>query len=186
MDVLRTPLSNSQILNLMENLDDHKLGATDQLIDLSSSEDNRAIALAMVTQGKKTLDIISRDMDPRIYNTIEFSNAVRDLACQAKYCKVRLLIHDSEPATKRGHYLVKLSRRLSSYIEIRKISNDFKNYNEAFMVVDFQGYIHRGLADRYEGSANFNDPGRARELTEYFDEVWRHSLSEPDLRQLYI
>lgn len=170
----------------MENLDDHKLGVTNQLIELSSSEDNRAIALAMVSQGKKTLDIISREMEPRIYNNIEFSNAVRELACQAKYCNVRILIHNSEPATKQGHYLVTLSRHLSSLIEIRKISNDFKNYNEAFMVVDFQGYIHRGLADRYDGSANFNDPGKGRELTKYFDEIWKHSLSEPDLRRLYI
>ena len=93
---------------------------------------------------------------------------------------------DSGNAVKYGHRLIPLSQRLTSFIEVRKVADDFKDYNEAFLIADETGYVHRKHADRFEGVAQFNAVKEAVNLLIFFNEVWRNSAPDPDLRRIYL
>lgn len=164
----------------------YKLGDETGDLLLDSFEDNQQAALSLVRQGENTLDIFSRDLETRIYNTQEFSDAVKDLALKNKNVKIRILVIDPDFAIKHGHSLITLSRRLTSYIEVRTAHEDYASIPEAYLIVDHRGILHRKLATRYEGTVNYNLPMRAAELLRTFNEVWEKSKTYIDFKQLNI
>ena len=168
----------------MEPLDDFVLGETATPLSIGTSEENRAAALAMVSQGRRTVLIFSRDLDPRVYNTAEFADALSTLARLSKYSWIRMLVQDSSGIVRDGHRLVELARRLSSRVELRKAHPDFRDANRAFLVVDEIGLILRVPADRYDAVVSFHDGMAARGQTRFFHRVWDRSAPDPELRRL--
>ena len=170
----------------MEEYTNYQLAGESQLLTLENSSDNYGVALSMLQQTRRDVAILSRHLDGRLYDTSEFIQALSHLAVQHPRCRIRLLLKDAEPLVKYGHRVIELSRRLSSMIGIRTIHEDYREYNEAYMVFDERGVIKRRYADRYEGIANFNDPKQARELMSFFNEVWDVSEPDPNLRRLHL
>ena len=54
------------------------------------------------------------------------------------------------------------------------------------LIADEIGYAHRKHADRFEGVARFNAAKEATSLLIFFNEVWRNSAPDPDLRRIYL
>ena len=164
----------------------YHLGESHDDILLDSQEENQQAALTLASQASSSLQIFSRDLEPRIYDTPEFVEAIKQLALNHRQAKVQILIIDPDYIIKHGHQLIGLSRKLTSFMEIKKVHEDFCNNPEAFMIVDQRGLLHRKLATRYEGIANFNAVSRANDLSTYFRDAWQHAIGYTDFRRLYI
>ncbi len=163
-----------------------RLGTTDLEIELLTRADTRYAIELMVRQARATLDIISRDLDPTLYDQGTFLDLLSKFCLRNRQARVRLLVQDPSTPVKRGHRLIELGRKLSSYIEFRQPHQDYQRYNEAFIVADQCGLIQRPLADRFEGTANFYDPVRASRKLDFFTEVWERSQPHSELRRLYL
>lgn len=161
------------------------LGESHEPIELGDSEAQRRAAVALTRQARQSVDIFTRDLDRKIYDKRDFLDAVQNLAVN-HHGQIRILVKDSGKAVKYGHRLIPLSQRLTSFIEIRKVAEDFKEYNEAFLIADKIGCVHRKHADRFEGSVRFNAAKEAANLLAFFNEVWRNSAPDPDLRRIYL
>lgn len=170
----------------MPDWSEYTLGENSGDIVIDSSDDNQASAIQLVSQAGRSLDIFSRDLEPRIYDNAEFADAVRTLAVKTRDLHVRILVIDPDFIIKHGHRLIELARRLTSHMEIRKVHEDYCNNPEAFIVVDKRGLIHRKLASRYEAVVNFNNPLAATELCNQFTEMWDRSKQYMDFKRLYI
>lgn len=155
-------------------------------ITVDTRDGLRQLALEMATTCRRTLDIASRHLDPAIYNQAPFVEAVKQIALNNRLARIRLLITDIGPVVARGHRLLDLSSRLSSFISIRKPGRDYKNFNEAMLLADNTAYIHRRFADRYEGIASHNDQRRTADLTGRFEEIWERAESDANFRRLHI
>lgn len=166
--------------------DQYQLGVTDEELRLESSMHNRVAALALAQQAKRTLHIFTRDLDPPVYDQQPLIQALTALATRSRYSRILILAQNTEHAVKDGHRLVELSRRLSSFVELRKPHSDFHEYNQAFLIADEIGLLRRPIADRYNGTLNFKAPLASREYVEFFNQVWERSEADPNLRQLYI
>jgi len=162
------------------------LGETDELFEVSTSDEVRAAALAMVRQCSRTVDIVSRHLDPQVYSTHEFVDALKQLALGNPRTRVRVLVSDPGPVVSRGHLLVETVRRLSSFMEIRVPHETHKGYNSAFLVADGRGRIYRQLAERFEGVVSFDDPREATLLIEQLDEMWQIASPDPNLRTVHV
>jgi hypothetical protein len=161
-----------------------RLGVSDIEIELNSRADACYATDLMVEQAQLSLNIFSRDLDPAIYERASFIEAVTRLCRRHRNSHVHFLVNDPVAAIRRSPRLLELSRRLSSSIEIRQPHTDYLNYNEAFLVADQCGLIHRDFSDRYEGTVNFHAPVEAARKLEYFKEVWERSSSNPEFRRL--
>ncbi len=168
----------------MENFDDCILGETAEEITLETSDENRAAAIRMIDGCRRYLNIISRDLDPCIYDTREMSDAIKKLALRSRSSRIRILILQSESLKSHNHRLLDLSERLSSFIEIKKPSKQHSDYNSSLMLVDNCGYIRRPHSDRFEGRASFDDRKTVAELQEEFKILWEHGLQDPNFRYL--
>lgn len=155
-------------------------------IVIDSSEDNLGAAQQLVREAGRSLDLLSYDLEPRVYDNADFVDAVRALAIKTRDMYVRILVNDPDYIIKHGHRLIELSRRLTSHMEIRKLHEDYCNITEAYLIVDRRGLLHRKLASRYEAVVNFNDPKKATELHNQFTEMWDRSKQYMDFKRLYI
>jgi hypothetical protein len=153
---------------------------------IDTSEECRLATLSMVRQATRDIDIVSRHLDPQMYDNRDFCEAVRQMIVGSRRARVRVLIHYPDPVSKHGHRLVTLHQRLGSFIELRVPAREFDEFNAAFLIVDGIGVIYRTLSDRFDGTANFNDPHTARELSREFEEMWQTAVPDVNLRRSFL
>ncbi len=166
--------------------DDAVLGDTALTFDIEERAALVAVSLSMARQCAQTLTIVSRHLDPAIYDNDPFADAVKDMVLNNRYARVRLLIIDSRPLISTGHRMLELSTRLASFIEIRAPSRLHKRFNEAILVADNLGYVHRQFSDRFEGTASFSDKRVAKGLAARIDEMWERGVPDTNFRRLHI
>ena len=155
-------------------------------VDIDSSEACRLAALSMARQAARSIEIASRQLDPEMYDSNDFCEALSRLVVSSRRTRVRALLHHVEPVVRRGHRLVTLAQRLSSYIEIRVPAPEFHEHNTAFMIADGAGVIHRLLSDRFEAGVSFNNPQLARELGRQFEDMWQTAVPDINLRRSHL
>ena len=163
-----------------------KFKTSDNDISLAHRDEVKIINIALAQQSTRNIDILSKHLDPGVFDNTDFIDAVKQLSISSRFTNIRILIGDSDPMTKNGHRIIELIQQLTSSIEVRQISEEYKSYNEAFSLFDGKGIIYLRYADRYDGFANFNRPRLVTELSNFFNEVWEHSTPDSNLRRLHI
>lgn len=147
---------------------------------------NLRAAVRVAACASRSLALLTRDLDPQIYNNEPFLEEMRRVALAGRYARVRILVQDSARAAREGHRLVDLARRLPTYIELRKPHEDHRNVIESFLVADEQALLYRKEADRYEGFADLDNAFEARRLLRTFDEIWNRATPDAEMRRLRI
>lgn len=163
-----------------------RLGISDLNIELQTREEACHASELMMQQTTSTVEIFSRELDPVLYDRDEFLKALNLLCVSNRKAQVRVLVQEPMAPVKRGHRMIEMARKFSSSMEIRQPHPDYRHFNEAFFIADACGLIHRGLADRFEGTANFYSPVIAQRKLDFFTEVWERSEAHPEMRRLHI
>jgi len=163
-----------------------RLGVSELEIDLDSRAEVQHATELMSSQVQTALDIFSRELDPVLYAREPFLAALQALCQHNRKARVRMLVQEPVDAIRRSPRVIEVARRLSSSIEIRRPHQDYRHYNEAFLIADGCGLIHQKFADRYEGTANFYAPIEAQRKQDFFTEVWERSQVHPEFRRLYL
>jgi hypothetical protein len=162
------------------------LGVSAEQIEIVDSRQLAELSLALTLQCTRYLDIVSRHLDPPVYDNDAFFAAVKQLALGNRYARIRLLITDSRPLVTHGHRLINLAMRLPSFIAVRSPAAQHREFNEAFLLADNVGYVHRRFADRFEGTANFCDRRLCAALGERFEELWERGTPDPNFKRLHL
>ena len=168
------------------DLSGYILGETDRPIELGTAGEHHEVALAMIRQARREVYLLSHDLDAAILDHEDIVLALSAFARDNRFSHVHILLQTPEKAMRHGHRLVGLAQRLSSSIHIHQPAEEHRGFCESFMVVDGIGVIHRPLADRYEGIANFKTPIEARDRRAEFIRMWEHSTPEIRLRRLQL
>lgn len=162
------------------------LGETAGDYVLATRDDNRLAATILATQARRAVELFTHDLEPALYDHAPIIDALTRLALSSPRARVRILAKDLERTVKAGHRLVELARRLSSYVEIRRVHEDYRDDNQSFLLADDYGLLHRRYAARFEGTLSCKAPLEVRRLRALFDEIWDRSEPETDLRRLHL
>lgn len=162
------------------------LGVTGESVQIDSRKLNRDAILKLVSSAQNHIVIMSRYLDPTIFNSEGFFASASRLVRRAKNSTLRILVHDIDPIVKNGHRALDLSQRISSKVEIRTVCDDYSQFNESFVVVDSIGYIHNLKSDLYEAEVNFCDKDKSNELMDTFTNIWELSQQDTVIRRLCI
>ncbi|MEJ2061081.1 MAG: hypothetical protein P8Y64_11460 [Gammaproteobacteria bacterium] len=174
------------LTSLKEAFENNRIGEGDLEIPLSDTAENRYASQQIMTQARRSMLIVSRQLDPLLYDTEEFVQAASDFARRNRYTRIYILIRDNSAILRDGHRLITLAQRISSHIQVRLMHENYGQYNQAFMVADKRGILIRPKADQMTGRVIFNDPRLGSSLEEVFMEMWESSLPDPNLRRLMI
>jgi hypothetical protein len=128
----------------------------------------------------------SPKLDYAAFDNGELVDALSALARRSRQAEVRILINDAQAIFGRGHRLLQLARRLPSVVKIRKLTEHPQWNNETVVIRDRDGVLYKPGGSDHEA---FYEPASrastARHL-ELFDELWRYSVEDAELRSLHI
>ncbi len=162
------------------------LGETDLEFVCFGEEDNRNIALLMMQQAEFKIDILSRYLDPAIYDNEACCDAIETLVLHNRHATVRILIHEPKIIAQWGHDLIHLMRKLGSLLSCRPVPEQYKATSDTFLVVDSLGVMHRPSVNTITSNVNFKNHPAAKNLTALFDKIWHHSEPTPYTREMII
>jgi hypothetical protein len=100
--------------------------------------------------------------------------------------QLRILLRDTSRATREGHRLLGLSRRLSSNLQIRKLNPDHPSEELGFLLADDCGLLLLPEISQFSGYALYQDPARVRLRRTQFDQAWDISTTDADLRSFLL
>lgn len=144
------------------------------------------INLRLVQQARREVLIFSTDLEPDLYDQGPFVEAVRRFCLGSLQMPVRVLLRDPRAVAVKGHRFVSLARQLTSRIAIRRLAEDFKDRQDAFLIADGRGYCVRHRSDAREAVADLDGPPQARLLQAEFEHMWERSDVDSELRRLFI
>jgi len=153
---------------------------------LNSRADNYRVFLQMLQQSGNCIDIFSLHLDHKLYDRSEIISQFQRLIRHNRHARIRLLLRHPRHLVTNGHRIIELSRRLSSYIEIRQLAETFHEHVESFSLFDARGILYRANAEQFEGWFSFNAPVRVKSETDFFNDAWNASQPCNETRRLYL
>lgn len=144
-----------------------------------------ATIVALAHRARRRLRIHSRALDPGLFDVPDTLDALRRLAVRGGGLEIRILLHDAATPQRENAPLLALAQRLSSVLLLREVDDPVDHaYPSAFVCNDVGGYYFRPLGHRFDGEADLDAPGRARQLGDEFDRVWERARPCSELRAL--
>jgi hypothetical protein len=164
--------------------DNYQLGSEDELVQIESSQEHHSAATLMSQQSNREINIISRELDPLVYDVPEFIDSVKKMVLANRRSKLRAIVIEPRTIARRGHLLLDLAASLPTFIEFRTPGKEYKHFNESLFVADRTGFVYRNSAERYEGNLSFNDKRKAKIFMDVFEEMWNRSTADANLRKI--
>ncbi len=163
-------------------------GESNEEIRLGTAAENRDAAISLAQQARSSINIFSRDLDPRIFDNAGFERSVFNLAKTHRSADIRILVCDSTLAVSQGHCLIRLAHQLTSSVFIHTPAREHRGVLSTFMVADGVGLLYRPQSTNrnYNAVVNYMSPQRAGELQDLFNEMWERSTPDSQIRRLYI
>jgi hypothetical protein len=153
---------------------------------LDSMQDFQEHSLKLLAQSRRTIAILSRDLDNAIYGSDEFIQSMSNFVRSSRYAQVQILVKNTKPLVETAHKLAKLHQRLSSKILLRKLTVEPENTDMGFMLCDTNTLLYKNDETAYKGFANFDAAVEVKRLRETFDYIWQYGEPEPELQVLHI
>lgn len=161
-----------------------QLGESTGTIGLDGVADFRAALDSMAKQARHSIKIFTQELDHELYDNADFIRVASEIGRNRKHCEIQILIKDADKATKLGHRLVELHRRLPSSIHIRQLPRDYLEETDEFMLVDDIGLVKRYTIGYMQGCCEFKCIPEAQKKARFFNSVWQRSEPCQDLRRL--
>ncbi|HXG27459.1 MAG TPA: hypothetical protein VNJ47_01250 [Nevskiales bacterium] len=152
--------------------------------ELNSHIEFREAACALVRGARLQLNILTYAFEREIYGHPDFVQAVQKLATQHARARVRILIHSPDWASRSGHRLVELARRLSSFIELRELNEQDKQLTGEVLIADENALLYRESPDTMQARYFPDDPRQASPWLRRFEGLWTGGEIVQGLRRL--
>lgn len=157
------------------------------LILIDELEDFTKHSVQVVEASRREVLLLSKTLDPAIYNNEPFYQSILDLARNDRNVQVRILVKDIQPVVEQGHRILNLARRLSSKVEIRKLLSRPQKDSITYLIGDRKHllYMHEDLV--YNGFVNYEAAQESKSLADEFTYLWdKHSELDPALRTMLL
>jgi hypothetical protein len=162
------------------------LDSSERLV-LTSFEDVRNAAVEVASCAQRSITIMTPDLEPGIYDSDDFIEAVKRLVLAKRYARIRVLVTEPQRTVRNGNRFVALGRRLNTYVDFRNLREDYRTeVHAAYIIADETAVMYRANGRRYDGIVGKHEPIIARQHLEAFDQPWIDSAFRDDVRMAHI
>lgn len=162
------------------------ISVSEQRQRLSGRDDWHDAAVALLEQARRNVKMYIHTLSPGIYDRTDLLNGLSRLAREYRNADIRLLIVDPLPAIQSGHQLISIARRLSSYIQIKRVAEDYAHHEEEFILVDDNDMMLKTRYYDHDFWLQNNAIPEAPRYNNWFKEAWERSEIDPEFRELKI
>lgn len=164
--------------------DDASAGGTRRVV--SGKQEFAAAVAEIAALASRSLAIFTPDLEHGVYDTREFLEAVKRLVLSRTHARIRVLISDPGRVQHSVNRFLYVGRRLSTFIEFRRLPEAFQDRPDAFMIADRSALVYRARSEHWQGIADTREPRMAQRYLAQFDDMWQRSERAGELRELGI
>lgn len=155
---------------------------TIQGVEYPSPFDELVVELAETAS--RYLYILSPGLDHTVFNNAGLVHALSELARRSRQTEIRILISDSRGLVARGHRLLALARRMPSSVRIQKIEHHPAWKEQTVVIRDRDGLLYKPGDSNTKAFYQPDSSAAAQPHIELFEELWRYSGEDPELRSM--
>ncbi len=156
--------------------------AHSQRVEYPSPFDQHLLDLA--ASASRYLLILSPRLDPQVFDRPELVSALSELARRSPQTEVRILVSDSRGLVSRGHRLLALARRAPSQVHIRRLEHHPEYKGQTVVIRDRDGLLFKPADSEHEAFYQPASRAETEAQLELFQDLWRYSIEDPELRSL--
>lgn len=130
--------------------------------------------------------IQSPQLDHSVFEHEGLLAAISGLARGGRQTRVRILVADHRPLVQRGHRLLALARRIPSAVMIQRLAEHPDWNGETVIIRDRDGVLYKPGGSDHQGFYEPDSRASTRRHLELFEELWRLSSADANLRSLSI
>lgn len=157
---------------------------TERLV-LASFDEVRDGVVKVANCAKRSITILTPDLELGIYDSPEFLDAIKRLVLAKRYARVRVLISEPERTVRNGNRLIALGRRLNTHLDFRNLHEDYRGkLTGAFIIADETAVLYRTNGRQYDGIMGTIEPAIARQHLNEFEKPWDASVYKIPVAQL--
>lgn len=160
--------------------------STESLWLLDGVTDFRIYCEQLITQSRRSIAILTHNLDALVYGTPECVQYLSDFARSSRNAHIQILVRDTKPAIETGHPLARLAQRLSSKILVRKMTIEPNNKEMGFMLGDTDKLLYKNDDAFHRGFFNSAAASEIKNLREEFNYLWQYAETEPEFQLLHI
>ncbi|MGD8339468.1 MAG: hypothetical protein PVH89_01725 [Gammaproteobacteria bacterium] len=142
---------------------------------VAGTDEIRAAIIDIVSHADRTLAILTPNLEPEIYEHVEFLDALKRFVLAKSFARVRVLITEPERAIRPGNQFVQMGQRLNSYIEFRSLASALRPEVRAYCIGDANAVVYRADHASGKGMVATQAAGIARLYLNEFDDLWHAS-----------
>jgi hypothetical protein len=142
---------------------------------LSGTPELRGAIVDIVAHTRRSLAILTPDLEPDIYEHVEFLDALKRFVLARTYARVRVLITLPERTIRQSNQFAQMGQRLSTYIQFRNLAADRRPVKEAWCIADNDAIVYRADYTTGEGVADTHAPEVAKRYLATFEDLWQVS-----------
>jgi predicted GNAT family N-acyltransferase len=144
------------------------------------------LVVELCNTAARTLCILSPSLDHAVFDNPDLARALSALARQSRQTEVKILIRDSRALVARGHRVLALARRIPSSLHIQILAEHPAWNDETIIIRDRDGVLYKPGESDHEGFFEPNSRASTQRHLELFQDLWRYSVQDVDLRSLSI
>ena len=142
------------------------------------------LAVELCSSAAREICILSPKLDHQVFDRPELVESIGVLIRSSRQTRVRILVADSRALVTRGHRLLLLARRLPSSVHIQKQADHPQWKGETIVICDRDGVLYKPGDSEHEGFYEPSSRASTQRHLELFEELWRHSAQDVELRSL--
>ncbi len=134
----------------------------------------RAIGRLLGQPGRE-LRIFDPDLEALRLNAPDRIAQLEQFLQVSRVRRVYVVVHDTDPLTRRCPRMMGLLARFSHAIQIHRTHEEIRDLQDAFLVLDASHYVRRPVAEYRRGAMGLNDDAEALAMRSRFLEIWSAS-----------
>lgn len=140
---------------------------------LSGTAELRRAIVDIVAHAERSLSILTPNLEPEIYEHVEFLDALKRFVLARTFARVRVLITHPERTMKSGNQFVQMGQRLNTYIQFRNLAAEHRPVQKAWCIADADALVYRVDHATGEGVVDTYAPEIAKRYLEEFETLWQ-------------
>ena len=157
---------------------------------LTNLEETRQAMLALLEMTRRSLHLYIPYVEPRLFNDTQILDALRSRVSGQPRLRCHWLLPPPVAWRTTCPQLLDLHERLTSALELRtppqNEPRERPEFEQTFFIADNRILLHQADPQNFIGSFEFTGSGKLRTLQNFFGELWNKSVSDPELRRLYL
>ena len=142
------------------------------------------LAVELCSSAAREICILSPKLDHQVFDRPELVEAIGVLIRSSRQTRVRILVADSRALVTRGHRLLLLARRLPTSVQLQKQVDHPQWKGETVVICDRDGVLYKPGDSDHNGFFEPSSRASTQRHLELFNELWRHSEQDVELRSL--